>query len=560
VLCAALTLRLWGIKQGLPYVYNVDENANFVPAAVGFFSGSYDPGYFINPPAFSYLLHAVFAIWFGGGWPFGSRGSVSEAYAIHPTTVFVVARVTAAAVGVAALGFVYATGARLLDRRVGLVAAALMSVAFLPVFYSHLALNDVPALLPLMVSVWGSAGVLAHGRLRDYLIAGAGLGLAVATKYTAAIVVLPLLAAAAIHLTRGAAARRLAAHGLLISGVLAVAGFVVANPYAIVSFSEFWADVKKQQSAAGDLGKLGLTDSSGIHYYLWSLTWGLGWVPCALAALGAALAAWDDRRTAVFLIPWPVAFVVFMGLQDRYFGRWVMPAVPAVALLAAYAAVRISDLRWIRRTPRAGPLLLGGFTALLLAQGLVYSLHLDRVLARADTRNLAREWMVRHVPAGEKIVVEPIVPLAWVTDPGRATDITPTGIRWRKLVVTRTTLDERGRRRRGGVGRPISIEDYERTTRPALVTSYEGRGYCWVVIGSTQYGRAFDDPEEVPKAVRYYRVLARRGRLVYRITPYKPGQGPVKFNFDWSFNYYPMAYERPGPTVFVYRLHKRRCA
>ena len=32
------------------------------------------------------------------------------------------------------------------------------------------------------------------------------------------------------------------------------------------------------------------------------------------------------------------------------------------------------------------------------------------------------------------------------------------------------------------------------------------------------------------------------------IDPYRDGEGPVEFNFDWSFNHYPRAYERPGPT------------
>ena len=36
----------------------------------------------------------------------------------------------------------------------------------------------------------------------------------------------------------------------------------------------------------------------------------------------------------------------------------------------------------------------------------------------------------------------------------------------------------------------IKLEDYERTTRPELVESYEQGGFCWVVTGSTQYGRA----------------------------------------------------------------------
>ena len=36
--------------------------------------------------------------------------------------------------------------------------------------------------------------------------------------------------------------------------------------------------------------------------------------------------------------------------------------------------------------------------------------------------------------------------------------------------------------------------------------------------------------------------------------------GPVGFNFDWSFDSYPMAYERPGPTMIVYRLREDQCA
>ena len=32
----------------------------------------------------------------------------------------------------------------------------------------------------------------------------------------------------------------------------------------------------------------------------------------------------------------------------------------------------------------------------------------------------------------------------------------------------------------------------------------------------------------------------------------------MPFSFDYSFNYYPLAYARPGPEIVVYRL--RDCA
>ena len=46
----ALVLRLWGIRWGLPFAYNLDERSHFVPRAVGFFrDGSLDPDYQLNP-------------------------------------------------------------------------------------------------------------------------------------------------------------------------------------------------------------------------------------------------------------------------------------------------------------------------------------------------------------------------------------------------------------------------------------------------------------------------------------------------------------------------------
>src|SRR4051812_25943946 len=190
LLLVALGLRLWGVKTGLPFVYNADENAHFVPRAIGMFGHSLNPDYFINPPAYTYLLHVVFALRWGGQ-------GVQDAYAADAGDVFVLARVAAAVLGTLAVGLLYVAGARLFeDRRVGLIAAALLAVAFLPVFYSHFALNDVPTLAPLCLALVGIAGVLRRGTPADYAIAGAGIGLACATKYTAGIVVVCLLAAA----------------------------------------------------------------------------------------------------------------------------------------------------------------------------------------------------------------------------------------------------------------------------------------------------------------------------------------------------------------------------
>ncbi len=105
VLLGGLALRLWGVRQGLPYAYNIDEADHFVPHAVEMFRKStLNPHYFANPPAFTYLLHFLFGVWYGG-----ADGAV-HALALHPDGVYTLARVAAALLGTVALWLLYADG------------------------------------------------------------------------------------------------------------------------------------------------------------------------------------------------------------------------------------------------------------------------------------------------------------------------------------------------------------------------------------------------------------------------------------------------------------------
>jgi dolichyl-phosphate-mannose-protein mannosyltransferase len=553
ILLSTLLLRLWGIKQGLPYSYNVDEATHFVPRAIAFFSQSLNPHYFLNPPAYSYLLHAVFELWFGSG------DAAIRAYTVHPTEVFVVARVVAAVLGTIAVWLTYLAAERLFDRWVGVLAAAIFGFAFLPIFYSHLALNDVPALAPVALSLYGVAGVYRRGAPRDYAIAGLGIGLAAATKYTGGFT-LGCLAFAAVcdGRTDHWAALRKFGLGLLI----ALAAFVAANPYAVLDWHGFSAGLDSQASiaAGSEPVKLGTTSGSGIAYYVWTFTWGLGLGPAIAGLAGATWLLWRRRwGLAVVLVPAVIGFIIFMGDQQRFFGRWLMPTFPIVSILAAYAAVEL--VGWLARTRRLAAPAGGALVAvLLLAQSLVAVVHNDQVLSRPDTRNLTRAWMVQHVPPGAKVVIEPVVPGDWTTDIGRSMPWTTTGERWYRYATWLTTIGPNGQPLPAGERRYIDLDQYERVLTPALLRTYVAEGYCWVVTGSLQQGRAFAAPRAAPQAIAYYRALASQARLVYSVSPYAPGAHPVPFSFDWSIDYYPRQYRLAGPQMSVYQLRGGQCA
>ena len=541
VLAGGLALRLWGVAQGLPYLYNNDEGADFLPRAVRMFRGGLNPHYFTNPPAFTYWLHVVFAAWFGSGTP--------HAYARDPTNVVIVARVSVALLGTLAIWLLYLLGSRLFGRGAGLLAAALESVAFLPVFYAHFALNDAPLLVPVTLSLLGSAGIMRRERWLDFVLAGVGLGLGCATKYTSGIVALPLLVAII--------ARRRDAHpsmlgGSTVAGVCAIASFLVADPYALLAFSELRYGITHQASASS-VPKLGAPGGNGFVYYVWSLSWGLGWVPL-ITALGGVLAVWRrDRWAWWLLVPPTLIFLIFMNTYVRHFGRWLLPIFPIICLLAACGGREL--IRQVGRRWELGAATV--VVAALCGQGLVYSLHSDVVLSRPYTAALARAWMIAHIPAGARVLVEPVVPANWVQSFPRDPTVPPES-RWRKYPSLRSVITASGALD-PAASYVVNIEDYERTLSSSLIPWYEHEGVCWVVSGSTQAGRAYADPQAAPNAIAYYAALQRSARLVYRVTPLTGGRAPGRLSFDWSFDYYPLGYRLPGPEVRIYRLRGRGC-
>jgi Dolichyl-phosphate-mannose-protein mannosyltransferase len=522
VISISLGLNFWGINNGLPYVYSQDERSHFVPKAVGFFSsGDFDPGYFLNPPGYTYLLYAVFWAWFRGG---------DKVLAADPADLFLLARATTAVLGSIVVLLVYLTGRRLFDRSVGLVSAALIAVAFLPVSWAKVAVNDVPALAPLTLALLGAARIVESGRRLDYILAGAGVGLAVGTKYTAGMVVVTVLAAAAVDLRRRGF-RALAAVGLGVLGALAA--FVVVNPYSVLDPQEYFSSSGIFSVAPQGDGKLGQAQENGILYYLWVFSWGIGWLPIFIAAAGAVILVRRRSFAAILLIPAPALYVIFMGIREAYFGRYLLPTFPFVALLAGYGLCSLTYAVFQRRR-RLLLIALGLGVAALSAQSLIHDVHANRVLTQTSTRERAVSWMLANIPQKSLIALEQIY--LRLEDSPASRD--GGSLRWRLF---------------------RSPPPYLASLNPGLLDTFERKGVCYVVTGSTQKGRALREPEVMPEAVAYYRALEQRGELVYRASPYKEGADPVPFNFDWSGNYYPLAYATPGPEIDIYRLNGKGC-
>jgi hypothetical protein len=593
IVLVALALRLWNLGQNLPLVYNIDESARFVPDAAAFFHERLGYRELVNPPGMMGLLGIVDQAWFR---PQGL--SPSEALLRDPGEAYLLGRVVVALLSVAAVPVLYLAARRLVGRTAALVAAGLLAVAFLPVAYSRLALADGPTLLFVALGLLGAAWLLQDdpARRRGLVLAGIAVGLAAGFKYNAGIVVLAPIAALVLRTpTTGwpHAIRR----GLLM-GVVGVVAFVVSNPYVLIDPHEVWRAIEYQANWSKSGRYVGEPMTNGFAFYTWAAGWGVGWAPLIAAVLGAVLLAWRRWRIAVLLLPLVAGYLLVMGPQDRFFARWLLPIVPVLAICAGVAVSEVVGL--LRRpggarrpvggdrrgatpagatapggtgdTPRRRGLRIALATVLALGlggQSLAHSAHTAHVVGRDDTRTVARGWMEAHVPPLSGVVIESMSPGAWMPS-FDGQDAFWSLNRWARY-QTIPAVQRRDGKEHPQLRIKAGFSSWVRILYPGLIDEFERYGYCWVVTGSYQAGRAARTPGLVPEAGRYYRELARRADLVWQVSPFGPDAGPkplpygpreapVEYQIDRQATTYELDYERPGPMVSVYRLRGGRCA
>ena len=186
-----------------------------------------------------------------------------------------------------------------------------------------------------------------------------------------------------------------------------------------------------------------------------------------------------------------------------------------LCVLAGYGIVALASA--VAARPRRAAALVAGLAALACAQGLLASVHVDRLLGRTDTRAQALRWIGAHVPGGA-----------------------PRG----RGAVRAGVMARRAERPVYPVERPVPGLR-EAPARAPTSPATGARGYCWVVVGSLQKDRGLK--AGLRSSRNYYRALDAASERTVTFSPYARGADPVEFSYDASFNYHPRAYERPGP-------------
>jgi hypothetical protein len=248
------------------------------------------------------------------------------------------------------------------------------------------------------------------------------------------------------------------------------------------------------------------------------------------------------------LVIFPIALFLYMSIQTRYFGRWLLMIYPLLALFAGIAVV--SATQWLagRARPRHALVVSGVLAAVLTAAILIQPVAADvrtsNVLGRDDTRQIARDWLVKNYRGSLRIVIEPAVQTDYY--------LKPPGQRKHGRQFVQGFV--RDLRRQQKIDAPLGADTtYASSLTPDNIDAYRSAGFCLVMTNSLTRGRA--ENAKVPNALAYYQRLERESKLLLHLSPFKPGRAAVPLHFDFSYDYYPTAYYRPGGIVDIYQLN-----
>jgi len=410
VLLFALGVRLAGITWGLPnslhyFSYHPDESIVLMhslpafPNGIDIIHGRFLP-HFYNYGSLHLILIALACV-IGTGYHFigplaGPSGAIDPVAMAH---ALLAARLLSVAMGVGTVWATYAIGVRLWGPIAGLLAALLLAAMPLHAQHSHFATVDVPATLWTTLSIlWavkclpGQAGA---ARTRSFVICGLFAGLATATKYNCAVVILALLAAG--HISAWSGPKRLAS--ALIStglGVLAAAvSFAICCPGALLDRAKFLMDLRFEQTHVYKHPEIYFQHTGPGWWCIiaHNLTAAEGWLPLAMSMIGIAYAARRRERGDGVLGVFAIAYFVLISLAASRYARYEIPLLPVLAL---WAARPLADLAVRRRG------IATGLSALLIASAALQLVGAVRPMTRPDARDvIASRILAMNPPPAE---------------------------------------------------------------------------------------------------------------------------------------------------------------
>jgi 4-amino-4-deoxy-L-arabinose transferase-like glycosyltransferase len=491
IMLVSLALEVWALRRDLPFA-DVDE-PTFVRSAVHIAAtGDFDPHWFGHPGSTTiYPLAGMYRAWDAiahGGPVSSSNPALLHRFVASPTEFYVIGRLWSIAFAVAGIPLIFLLGRRCFSTAVGLVGASLWAIVPLMVRYGREVRTDSAGVFFVVLSLLLIVRLLERPSLRNQVLAGASVGLGVASRYFLVVLVPVLVGAGVIAIRRRTPGATTG--GIAVGVVAAAAGFLLATPYFVLDWSTARHSLGVED--APSVAHSGFSPLGNLRWYLGnSIPATLSW-PLALLAVGGVVLVLVRRREVrhLLLLAATLIFLAAICVSKLHWSRWPLPILPVAVLFAGFALVTAaSTVQAHLGRPALAPAVAAGLAlvSVLPAWGVVTLNVRD---SRPSTRVVARKWLTAHVPPGSTVVRE------LKTAPLQGTDL---------RVTYRFALPNDG----------WTLDRYRR------------HGFEYLMTDAGISSPYTTQPRRYPRQARFYRELRHHACLVHEFRPNSYRGGPL---------------------------------
>jgi 4-amino-4-deoxy-L-arabinose transferase-like glycosyltransferase len=475
IVALGLAIRLAGVTWGLPQKLHPDEHVIVRGALDLARRHSFEPSMYFRPDHVEIQLSFL-------AYTFFSKAilhtTVLAGYELHPGTYLLISRLITVAFGTAIIVLAWFIG-RIINRRVGLLAAGIAAIIPIFVGQSHYATPDIP----LTAAFFGATLALCHyvrsPRIPSLLFASACVSISIAIKYPGAIATVAIAIVVVVVALRDRLPIRILWHGVIAIGAVVVFLFFI-SPVLFTNYPAVVASVKSE--SGGHTGADGLSSFGNFLYYGGVIGGVFGILMVAAILLGIFDAV---QRRRLVTLPWVLGLItwILLSMVQVHWERWGVPMFVTPLLFGALGLSRAMTIasKWrARRGLKISAISI--VTILVLGNFVLPSLAFDARLVAQDTRIAAQSRFAELGITRENAIYE---------------GYTPLGTSLVRSIFKKFTYSTDGR----------------------LVPVDAGKR--WVVISSCMYAR-YGDAEAYPTQHKFYSAMKRSFSLKFSQDARKP--------------------------------------
>ena len=392
IIFLALGLRVYGITWGLPneihkLSYHPDERNIFYAASnLDLNSLDLNPNYFYYPTFHIYFFVLIIQL------------MVNEL--ILSSTTILIGRLITAGFGVLSVYLLFLIGKEFKNEEVGLISALFFAIVPIHVVHSHYLTNDVPVTFWVLTSLFCCFKIIKYKNLKWYILAGFTGGLGISTKYTAGLIVLPILTSHFLNLSFVDQKFSIKnTKKIFISLIVLTIIFILTSPYVVLSSFESVRDIAQITTYLNTPNPEWFDTGNGVVYHIReSIYYGIGAALLLLSLYGAVFSFKKNKHNNILLFSFIVPYILWVGKWEVRFSRFILPIIPLLLILAA------STLYDLNSKSKTAAILVFLIT---FSYTIIGTASYERLFVNEDPRDSAHIWMDKSIPRSSKIGLLP---------------------------------------------------------------------------------------------------------------------------------------------------------